>query len=65
VRRNKAYAIETGADGGKTVHSFTSHKQRDAWVLNSPTNRAEVLGNSKTVASAIYTETIIAHQESR
>jgi hypothetical protein len=65
VRRNKAYAIETGADGGKTVHSFTSHQQRDSWVQDSPTSRAEVLGNSKTVASAIYTETIVTHQEAR
>lgn len=61
MRSNKAYAIETEADGSKTVHSFTSRKLRDAWVADNPSTRIEAGSQTRTVSAAIYTESVIAH----
>ena len=61
MKSYRAYAIETGTDGGKSVHSFNSKAERDAWVATNPNTREATVSNTKTVSAAIYAEAVIKH----
>jgi hypothetical protein len=56
----RVFAVETQV-GARTVHSFSSRKDKDQWLAEQPQTRQSIDASARTVCRAKFHEEIVSH----